>query len=212
MTAPASLFCGQCGGSLSQRFIPAEQRERRVCDRCGTVAYSNPQVLANTIVAWGDQVLLCLRAGPPAAGRWALPGGFVEAGETLDEAAARETFEETGVQLNARELRLHAIVSLSEISQVYVGFLATVAQPPQLTCGTECSEVRFFTEADLPWSELSYPDIGVYLRMYFQERRTGAHPIHFGSIDTVNVANRAYQVTAVDAAQWQRPRADKKTK
>lgn len=187
------------------RFVESEQRMRCVCEQCGTIAYSNPRVLVNTIVALGDRVLLCRRADPPAAGRWVLPGGFVESGETLEEAAARETGEETGVRLDSRELRLHAVVTLPEISEIYVGFLATVAEPANLVCGSECTEVRFFSEADVPWTELSYADIGVYLRIYFHERRSGAHPIHFGRIDAASVVNKAYRIADIEEAHWQRP-------
>ncbi len=129
----------------------------------------------------------------------------MESGETLEDAAARETREETGVRLDAHELRLHAVVTLPEISEVYVGFLATVAEQTDLVCGSECTEVRFFSEADAPWAEFSYPDIGVYLRMYFDERRSGAHPIHFGRLDAANVVNKAYRIANVEEASWRRP-------
>jgi len=190
---------------MADRFVELEQRVRRICERCGTIAYGNPQVLVNAIVASGDRVLLCRRARPPAAGRWALPGGFMESGETLEEAAARETHEETGVCLDPRALRLHAVVTLPNISEIYVGFLATVDQEPELACGLECMEVRFFSEADVPWTEFSYADIGVYLRMYFGERRSGTHPIHFGRIDAACVVNKAYRIADVEEARWPRP-------
>ena len=190
---------------MLDRLVESEQRVRRVCAQCGTIAYSNPQVLVNTIVASGDRVLLCRRAGPPAAGRWALPGGFMESGETLEEAAARETCEETGVRLDAGELRLHAVVSLPQISEIYVGFLATVAEHTDLLCGSECTEVRFFSEADVPWTDLSYPDIGVYLHIYFRERRSGAHEMHFSRLDADSVVDKIYRIADVEEARWQRP-------
>jgi ADP-ribose pyrophosphatase YjhB (NUDIX family) len=205
MSALTPRFCNQCGGPLVHRFIEAQQRVRYVCAQCGNVAYSNPQILVNTIVGSGNRVLLCRRADPPAAGRWGMPGGFMECGETLEEAAARETLEETGVRLHPRQLRLHAVVSLSEISQVYVGFVAKVAEQTDLVCGPECIDVRFFNEAEIPWSELTYPDIGVYLHMYFSELRAGAHPIHVGCLDAANVVNNAYRVVGVEEARWQRP-------
>lgn len=181
-----------------ERFVPAERRVRRLCARCGEIAYCNPKVLVTTIVASADRVLLCRRAVPPAAGRWALPGGFMESGETMEEAAARETREETGVQLDPRELRLYGVAMLPQLSEIYVGFLATVGGPTNLVSDSESTEVGFFGEADLPWSELAYADIGVYLREYFSERRSGAHVFHYGCIENARVVSKAYRIARVE--------------
>jgi ADP-ribose pyrophosphatase YjhB (NUDIX family) len=178
---------------------------RRVCAQCGEIAYHNPQVLVSTIVALSDRVLLCRRALAPEVGRWVLPGGFMESNETLEEAAARETREETGVHLNPRELRLYAVASLPRISEVYVGFLAIVAAEPKLICDAECIEAGFFGEADLPWKELAYPDIGVYLRLYFSERRAGTRVIHFGCIEDARVVDTFYRIADVEAECRPRP-------
>jgi ADP-ribose pyrophosphatase YjhB (NUDIX family) len=153
--------------------------------------FQNPRVLVSTIVALGESILACRRAHEPAAGLWALPGGFMECAETLEEAAARETFEETGGRLAPTTLRLHAVSTLPEISEVYVGFLAVLTQPPKLVCGSECRAVRFFEEADMPWAKLSYPDVGEYLRVYFQEHRQDTHVVHFSRLDASGVSSTA---------------------
>jgi ADP-ribose pyrophosphatase YjhB (NUDIX family) len=198
MNGPTLSFCGECGGKLMNQVIAAELRSRRLCSRCGAITYSNPKVLVTTIVASDDRVLLCRRADPPAAGRWALPGGFMESGETLEEAAARETREETGVRLEPRELNLYGLGTLPEISQVYVGFVATLIGPANLRVNSECTEVRFFNEQDLPWSKLAYTEIGVYLRKYFAELRNGALIFHYGSINSVRVVSKAYRIADVE--------------
>jgi ADP-ribose pyrophosphatase YjhB (NUDIX family) len=198
MGSSTPRFCGQCGGPLAERLVESEQRWRSICLQCGTVAYRNPLVLVSVIVAVGNAILLGRRAHPPAAGLWALPGGFMECGETLDEAAAREIAEETGIRLNARDLRLHTVSTLPEISEVYVGFITKLDRPQRLVPGPECSEVRFFDEAAVPWAELSYPDVGEYLRMYFRERRTGQHAIHFSRLDAVGVVSNAYRIASVE--------------
>ena len=205
MAAPIPRFCSQCGGPLLDRLVDTEQRVRRVCTKCGEIAYQNPQVLVTTIVASGDRVLLCRRAGPPAAGRWTLPGGFMESGETLEEAAARETYEETGVRIDSGEMRIYAVATLPAISEIYVGFLSTVAENTALVCGSECTEVRFFGEADVPWAELTYLDVGVYLRLYFRERQSGSHAIHFSCIDAACVVTKSYRVANMEEARGPRP-------
>lgn len=122
----------------------------------------------------------------------------MECGESLEEAAVRETFEETGICLAPRELRLHALSTLPEISEVYVGFLARVAEGVELVRGAECSEVRFFEEAAVPWAELTYPDVGEYLRVYFQERRNADYAIHLSRLDASGVVSRAYRVASIE--------------
>jgi ADP-ribose pyrophosphatase YjhB (NUDIX family) len=197
MRVPAPVFCSQCGGPLVERFLDFERRSRAICARCGSIAYRNPHVIVSTIVAAAEEVLLCRRAGAPAAGRWAPPGGFLECGEALEEAAARETFEETGVSLNPRRLRLYVVSTLPHLSEVYIGFLAEVSERPEPVCGPECAEVRFFREEAVPWAELAYPDIGNYLRQYFRERCCGERAIHFSRLDTAAVISRHYSISAV---------------
>jgi ADP-ribose pyrophosphatase YjhB (NUDIX family) len=198
LSGPAPRYCTQCGAALIERFIDVEQRTRSVCSRCAVIAYRGPQVLVSAIVAAGERVLLCRRAHPPATGRWAPPGGFVECGETLEEAAAREISEETGVRIDPRQLRLHAVSTLPYISEVYVGFIAAVPENTRPVCGHECTEVRFMAEAEIPWSALAYPDIAEYLRTYFREFVKGEHVIHFSRLDATGVASSGYRVSSIE--------------
>jgi ADP-ribose pyrophosphatase YjhB (NUDIX family) len=190
-------FCAQCGGALVESWNEPEQRMRLCCSSCGRIAYQNPRVLVSTIVGVGQSILLCQRAIAPAAGLWALPGGFMECGETLEEAAARETFEETGVRVDPALLRLHAVSTLPEISEVYVGFTALLTQPPRLTCGPECNAVGFFEQDKVPWNALSYPDVINYLRVYFQELQRKTHVVHFSRLDASGVSSQGYEVATI---------------
>lgn len=154
-----------------------------------------PQVLVSTIVGAGDRVLLCRRAYAPAAQRWGLPGGFLECGETLEQAAARETLEETGVRLDPTALRLHALSSLPEISEVYVGFVTAVPESTELVCGSECLDVQFFRESEVPWDLLTYADVAAYLRLYFREREAASFGVHFCRLDSNDTLRHTYQVS-----------------
>jgi ADP-ribose pyrophosphatase YjhB (NUDIX family) len=197
MTVPSAGFCRHCGDSLEERFLKRERRWRAVCRGCGSVAYHNPRVLVTTVVACGEEVLLCRRAEAPAIGGWTLPGGFLECAEGLEDGAARETLEETGVRLDPRQLQLYSVSTLLHTSEVYVGFLAELAERPDLICGLECSQVKFLSERDVPWAELAYPDIANYLKTYFRERRNGERAIHVSCLDIATVQGSLYSISRV---------------
>jgi ADP-ribose pyrophosphatase YjhB (NUDIX family) len=89
-------FCPYCAGRFETRM--AEGRRRLVCTSCGEVYYQNP-LPAATVLVLNDrcELLLGKRAVEPARGQWCLPGGFVELGESMEQAALRELQEETGL-------------------------------------------------------------------------------------------------------------------
>lgn len=102
MSPPKELrYCPLCGAPLVRRH--ADGRERLVCSRCSEILYQNPLPAATALVldARGD-LLLGKRAVAPARGEWCLPGGFIELGESMEEAAVRELAEETGLQGRVR--------------------------------------------------------------------------------------------------------------
>ena len=91
-------FCSRCGARLRMGEIPGEDRERLACDACGYIAYVNPRLVVTAIpVTDAGEVVLLRRGIEPAYGSWAQPGGFLEVDETVNQAAIRETFEETGL-------------------------------------------------------------------------------------------------------------------
>jgi ADP-ribose pyrophosphatase YjhB (NUDIX family) len=113
-------FCSTCGASVSLRIPEGDNRERFVCTSCQTIHYQNPKIVAGTIPEWDGQILLCRRAIEPRYGLWTLPAGFMENGETTEQAAMRETWEEAGARIEI--LGLYSIFSIPHISQVYMLF------------------------------------------------------------------------------------------
>ena len=85
-------FCSNCGSATNRRVPEGDNRPRDVCDQCGTIHYQNPNIIAGCVVLQGDKVLLCRRAIEPRYGLWTLPAGFMENGETVAQAALRETW------------------------------------------------------------------------------------------------------------------------
>ena len=118
-------FCHQCGSADIEQKIPeGDNRLRYCCPECNEIFYENPKIVAGCIATWQNKVLLCRRAIEPRYGTWTLPAGFMENHETIQEAAARETFEEANAKV--ANLSLFAIYNLPHISQVYIMFAADV--------------------------------------------------------------------------------------
>jgi len=100
---PSELrFCPACGGRLVPR--EANGRLRPVCQACGRIHYLNPAVGVAVIIRLGTAILWGRRAGGPYAGAWCLPCGYVEWGEEVRAAAAREFEEETGLKVEVGEV------------------------------------------------------------------------------------------------------------
>src|ERR1700692_4622421 len=104
-------YCSECGAAVARQWIHQDGRERYVCLSCDRVHCQNPRVIVSCVVAVGQRILMCRRSQEPARGQWVLPSGFLECGETLEQGAARETFEETGVSLDPNQLDLASIIN-----------------------------------------------------------------------------------------------------
>jgi ADP-ribose pyrophosphatase YjhB (NUDIX family) len=89
-------FCPICGKPLAASHDGESQRPH--CEVCHRFYYSNPVPAACCFVTQGDALLYVQRAVEPCCGQWTFPGGFVEIGETTEEAARRELLEETGLR------------------------------------------------------------------------------------------------------------------
>ncbi|AJX72080.1 NUDIX hydrolase [Burkholderia pseudomallei] len=172
-------FCSVCGHEVIARIPPGDNRERFVCDQCGTIHYQNPRNVVGTIPVWGDQVLLCRRAIEPRYGYWTLPAGFMEMGETTAEAAARETLEEAGARVEVQNL--FTLLNVPHVHQVHLFYLARLVDP-WFEAGEESLEVRLFDEADIPWDEIAFPTVSQTLRFFFADREAGDYGVHTGDI------------------------------
>ena len=146
-------FCPNCGASLVAHMVAGELRNHRYCAGCERRFYDSPQVVVTCFVAHEKRLLWVQRDLPPQRGLWAIPGGFLENGETLAEGAARELREESGVILPAEDLQLYMTGTITFINQIYVGFRATV-ESDQVFPGIESQDCRFLSLEDCPWVNL----------------------------------------------------------
>ena len=145
---------------------PGDDKERRVCQRCDFIDYQNPKIVAGSVVLKGDQILLCKRDIEPRKGFWTLPAGFMELGESVEEAAQREAQEEALATIEID--RLLAVYSVPRIGQVQVMFRATLIG--DYGVGPESQEVKLVDWKDIPWSELAFPTVVWALTHYAETR------------------------------------------
>lgn len=169
-------FCGRCGTELATRTI--EGKERSVCPRCGQVWYRDPKVAACTVPLLDGGVVLLRRAISPGKGLWVFPGGYMDVGETVEEAAVRETREEC--HLDVRCTGVLGLYSYRSSPVVIVVFRAEVVGG-ELRPGPESLEAGTFFAERVPWRELAFPSTADALTDLFERPRlTGvdrpAHP------------------------------------
>jgi 8-oxo-dGTP pyrophosphatase MutT (NUDIX family) len=112
---------------------------------------------------------------------WAPPAGYLEEGESLEQAAARETLEETGVVVDPQRLALHGVCTLTALGQVYVSFRTQVAIR-HCAPGREVLDAGYFDAQSVPWSALTYPQIETDLRVFLAELATGQFGVHVNSL------------------------------
>lgn len=144
------------------RVIPdGDERERLVCRDCGHIFYENPKIIVGAVCVWEDRYLLCRRDIEPRRGWWTMPAGYLELGESTDQGALREVWEEA--RATARVDALLAIYNLPEISQVHLIYRAHMLSAA-CAAGPESQEVGLFAWEDIPWKELAYPNVAWSLR------------------------------------------------
>ncbi|BCX89905.1 hypothetical protein MIN45_P2279 [Methylomarinovum tepidoasis] len=167
-------FCSECGAHLNLKIPPGEDRLRHVCERCGTIHYQNPKIIAGCLPEWEDRILLCRRAIEPRRGLWTLPAGFMELGETLEQAALRETLEEARARV--KSLELYTVFSLPHVDQVHVFFRARMTEPRHAP-GEESLETTLLPEKEIPWRELAFSTVKRTLEAYLADRKSGNFPV-----------------------------------
>lgn len=169
--------CKTCG-TLVEHRIPddGDTRVRAVCPACGTIHYENPLNVVGTVPCWGDQVLLCKRNIEPRWGKWTLPAGFMELGETIAQGAARETDEEAGAQILLQDL--FSVLNVVRVGQVHFFYRAQLLSDV-FNPGHETLEARLFHEHEIPWDEIAFRTVRDTLEAYFADRRKGQYGLHF---------------------------------
>ena len=175
-------YCRQCGSAVEHR-VPddGDTRPRAVCPACQTIHYENPLNVVGSIPVLADgRVLLCKRNIEPQLGKWTLPAGFMELGETTSQGAARETDEEAGAQFEIGAL--FSLMNVPRVGQVHMYYRATLLSD-QFNPGVETMEARLFSEAEVPWDELAFRTVKETLEHFFADRQRGQFGVHLVDLE-----------------------------
>lgn len=156
-------YCSVCAASLEYSIPVGDALPRYHCAACGTIHYQNPKLVVGTLPIYDGRILMCKRNIEPRFGLWTLPGGFMENGETLEQGAARETWEEAQTRPDIRQML--SIISLPQYDQVHVYYLADM-RSPDFAITPESSEVKLFDLADIPWQHIAFRTVLKTLEHY----------------------------------------------
>ena len=174
-------YCPYCSASLILRTPEGDNRARYCCDSCNAILYQNPKNVVGVLPVYGDKILLCKRAIEPRKGKWTLPAGFMENGESSLEGAIRETKEEAGAELATKSDSLYTLFNLPTINQIYIFFRAELSNL-EFSPGIESEEVSLYKESDIPWSEIAFPVVKTTIEKYFEDRRSGSFPVRMFTV------------------------------
>ncbi|HEX7611259.1 MAG TPA: NUDIX hydrolase [Candidatus Limnocylindrales bacterium] len=159
---PNVRFCSRCGTALRFGPIEGEERDRFDCQACGFIFYVNPRLVVTTLpITERGEVMLIRRGIAPGYNKWAQPGGFLEIDETVLEAAIRETFEETGLQVEP--VRIVGLYSRVEAAVVVVAYEARIVGGEPITT-RESLETRLFAPDQIPWPQIAFQTSAQALR------------------------------------------------
>lgn len=175
-------YCSKCGSPLTIQQPPDDDKERDYCPSCDHYFYQNPSVLVATFLYCGEKLFWAKRGTPPFKSKWAFPAGFLEKNETLQQAAARELFEETLIKIEPKRLIPMSLGSVLAIDQLYIVFRCECDCELEGQLTSETEEWGWFSEEEAPWQEMAYPQTEPQVRQVYEWVKSGQFGIRVGEV------------------------------
>src|SRR5690348_7329673 len=169
-------FCSDCAHPVSLQVPPGDHLPRHVCPSCGAIHYQNPRIIAGCVPMWENKILICRRAIEPRYGYWTLPAGFMENGESVEQGAAREAYEEALADVEIGSLI--AVVNVLKSQQVHMLFRARLKNL-EVGAGPESLEVKLIHPDEIPWNDLAFESVRFTLQRFIDDSRAGVERLHF---------------------------------
>jgi ADP-ribose pyrophosphatase YjhB (NUDIX family) len=172
-------YCSVCSTKVMFGNVEGEHMPRFHCPNCKTIHYENPKIIVGCLPIWEDKIMLCKRSIEPQYGLWNIPGGFMENNESVEQGAAREMYEETHGRV--RIVGLHAVFNVLPVNQVHLHFLAEM-EDLNYEITPESSEIRLFTEGEIPWRDIAFASSTFAIQKYFEDIKLKKRRMHTGSL------------------------------
>ena len=157
--------CSFCG----TMFPPGDSWPKK-CSGCGNKTYLNPIPVAVVLAPVGNGIVVIRRNTEPQKGTLTLPGGYIDRGETWQEAGKRELLEETGIDIAASKLLLYDV--MNGLDGTLVVFGLAPRQPERSLQPFASEETQEVALIDRP-IELGFPMHTLIARRYFDEKSRG---------------------------------------
>ena len=148
-------FCPDCGTPLIHKQY--DGRERPYCPSCTRPIYTDPKVAVVAFIVQDNKLLLIQRGMNPGKGKWALPAGFVDYDEAPEEAAIRETLEETHLHVKIDKLLAVYPKKDNGLADIIIAYSAILIGG-DIQAGDDASDVGWYTHDNLP-ELVFYPSI-----------------------------------------------------
>ena len=177
LSRQTTMFCIKCGSKTNNVRLNGESIFRDVCSSCNYIHYVNPKIIVGVLPFKNNRILLCKRDIHPGFGKWTLPSGFMEMGESLEQGAKREALEEANLEISIK--MLYGTYSIPEIGQVLFIYIAKILNE-DFKAADETSEVRLFDIDTIPWDKIAFPSVQYFLNKYVEDFKN-KNNFHFHS-------------------------------
>ncbi len=160
-------YCPLCATPLEHVQLKVGEPPRDACPACDFVHYDQPAIAVGGIFQIDGRVALLRRGIEPGYGDWVFPGGYVDRGESLEEAVVRETREEVGV-----DVRVDGLLNIFSYRRrgLIIAVYETSFVAGSLRALDESLEVATFAPRDIPWAQLAFPSTRHAIAEYLLRR------------------------------------------